>query len=274
MTLPTYAARWLEYAAQGRAEGTIRRYRAALGALCKALGDVELADVTASALKAWQMERSKHVAPTTLVVDITAIQALFSTAHKDGAIPRNPAASLEKPPLPPPAEELGVSWAQAREAIEEYASDPERAALLLLLGTGLRIGELLHLRREDVAGAFVSVRAHDNWKPKTRSSTRRIPLNDISRKAVGALLGANENGRLCHLTARALRTALEQACEEAGIERLTPHACRHLFLTRCAELGMSAEVRRRLAGHSSLAMVLHYTHLDSETLTEAMENFS
>lgn len=277
MTLSTYCASWLEYGAQFKAKGTIRRYAATLKSLCSSLGERPLAEVTPSELKQWQLKRAGDVVEATLAVDTVVVRALFRSAVEDRAIDTSPAAGLLKPSLTAPAGELGATWEEARGAIEEHAGEPERSALLLLLATGLRLGELLHLRPEDVVVGVASVRAHDGWTPKTRSSTRRVPLGPVGASALAALAEYPQNGRLVSLGASVrasedrLRKALKAACKAAGLPKLGPHKLRHAYATRLAEMGVHPEIARRLLGHARLEQLQTYTHPGQSAMRQAVE---
>lgn len=276
MKLKDYAKSWLAYAATWRAASTIARYRTALNALAATLGERELAGITPTKLRAWHAERAKATANVTRAVETVVVCRFFRDAAREGLAESNPAEALERPPVNRQAKNLEAIWSSAREAIAEHAEEPHRAALLLLLQSGLRISELLQLRWEDVAEAVLWVRPHDDWKPKSKSSCRRIPQTAEAVECLQILKGCARNGYVCDMGSDAkthLREVLTEACEAAGMTRLKPHDLRHLFLTHHAEIGTHIEIMRKLAGHASLRTTQQYCHLQERSLVDAMEKF-
>lgn len=276
MRLRDYAKSWLAYAAHFRAASTITRYRTALNALTASLGECELAEVTPEALKAWHGERAAAVAPATLSVDTVVVRRLFRSALKEGLLPADPSEALDRVPVSRQAKDLGATWASARDAISGHAKKPYRAALLLLLQSGLRIGELVHLRKEDVADGALWVRPHGGWRPKSKSSCRRIPETGEAAECLKLLKACARNGYVVELGSepkRRLREALARACGAAGITRLKPHDLRRLFATHLCELGIHIEAARKLMGHASVTTTQRYFCLQERSLAEAMGRF-
>ena len=276
MKLKDYARDWLAYAASFRAASTITRYRTALNALAAGLGDCELADVKPAAVKAWHGARAGVVAPATLAVDTVVVQRLFRSAVKEELLPTDPTEALDRVPVDRQAKALDATWAGAHQAVSEHADEPYRAALLLILQSGVRIGELLHLRWQDVTEGGLDVRPHDGWKPKSSASCRRIPQTAEAVECLSVLKGCARNGYVCDMRSQAekhLRQALARACEAAGIAPLKVHDLRHLFITHHAEINTHIEVVRKLAGHASVTTTQRYFHLQERSLVEAMERF-
>jgi integrase len=76
-----------------------------------------------------------------------------------------------------------------------------------------------------------------------------------------------------HYTTGSYRTAIERACDEAGVPRFTPHRIRHLAATRArAELGV--DVARALCGHSLASVTEVYSReVDKQLALQAVQRF-
>jgi integrase len=181
------------------------------------------------------------------------------------------------------------------------ANDRMFAAILLACGTGLRRGELLALRWQDVdldAGllhvrrTLVRVRNYDGGarktrlafhEPKTAHSRRTIPLPEgclvalrhhKARQAEERLLlgGAYHDEGLVFCLAdgkpldpRNFARSFAHMLTSAGLPQMRVHDLRHTFATLMLELGESPKTVQAMLGHSRVAITLDiYTHVSLE----------
>ncbi|MEZ4241306.1 MAG: tyrosine-type recombinase/integrase [Myxococcota bacterium] len=168
-----------------------------------------------------------------------------------------------------------VSPDAATDLVEQPAlSVRDRAALELLYGAGLRVGELCALDRRDVDltdGGWVRVRRGKGGKE------RRVPMGAAAVDAVGALLhavdGAPEdplfrNARNRRISDRTVRRVVERAGQAVGASGLHPHALRHSFATHLLDAGADLRGIQELLGHASLSTTQRYTHVSVQGLLD------
>ena len=63
-------------------------------------------------------------------------------------------------------------------------------------------------------------------------------------------------------TANMLQRRAERALKEAGLERITPHACRHTFASLMIAAGVNAKALATFMGHANISITLdRYGHL-------------
>lgn len=140
--------------------------------------------------------------------------------------------------------------------------------LLLALHAGLRAGEILALRWEDVdlvsrVLVIRRSRTRDADGPTKSGRERVLPM---SRELTGALSGDNSRTGLVSgragatLTLHDLHRFLTEACERAGVRRLRFHDLRHTFATHAAAAGVPLRILQEWLGHADLRMVVRYTH--------------
>jgi integrase len=144
-------------------------------------------------------------------------------------------------------------------------------AFLLGSDAGLRRGEILGLRWEDVdvRSAKLVVRRSD-WNgmevaPKDGRS-RVIPMTEPLRRALSAIRHLRGKRVLAGpggepWTIETLRWRLDRLCDAAGVRRIRLHSLRHTFCSRLAQRGAPAAAIQRLAGHQSIATTERYMHL-------------
>lgn len=159
------------------------------------------------------------------------------------------------------------------EKIEADGSDTARI-VLMLLSTGMRIGELFSLPLEDYHETYVV------GGEKTKAGRDRvIPIRPEGKphfayfagKAKGKLLLSGYEGQ--KIPANFRRRDYYPLLDRLGIKRKTPHATRHTYATRAVKEGLAPEFLQKIIGHADYSTTANiYTHLDPETLVSAVTN--
>ncbi len=149
------------------------------------------------------------------------------------------------------------------------------------LKTGLRRGELQGLRWQDVNLEAKTLTVQHSWcsvkyallSPKG-NTTRTIPLADD----VVAILRAREqregivfsvNGFVFQPVT--LGQQLAQACERAGIRKITCHVLRHSYASQLALNGAPIAMIQILLGHTDIKITMRYAHLSQESVNDAVQ---
>jgi integrase len=161
------------------------------------------------------------------------------------------------------------------------APDDLRDVALLLLDTGLRIGEALSLEWPDVHlepadGAkfgYLTVRKVNskNSKPRNIPLTDRVHETLLHRSPTktGRVFHREDGSPLCQTWLN------QQHCEVRRLlgmpEDFVPHSLRHTFGTRLGESGADAFTIMRLMGHSTVTVSQRYVHPSPETMERAVE---
>jgi len=135
----------------------------------------------------------------------------------------------------------------------------DRAVVLALLYTGVRVSELcdLKLRHLDLLTGHIRVTGKGGkvrevpLKPEVADAIRDyLPERVKSKYADAEELFLGQRGPLQR---DAVNTLLEKLTVRAGLDvRLKPHAFRHTFCTRLVRKGVPLTVVSKLAGHSSV----------------------
>ncbi|SFO91230.1 tyrosine-type recombinase/integrase [Tranquillimonas alkanivorans] len=163
-------------------------------------------------------------------------------------------------------------WVEAFAAQAEADHLPHLAALcLFMFGTAARIGEAVRLTWGDVdfisRSAVVRIR-----KPKPWNRTAHLP-----QPVVVALANIQSNRNPEELVfgyagRGSVKDAWNNTITRAGIERLTPHSCRHGFATTMLRAGVDVKTVAKAGGWKDAATVLKtYAHaLEDPTVSDAV----
>ena len=161
------------------------------------------------------------------------------------------------------------------------AADGEwRTMILVALRTGMRHGELIGLRWQDVdlVVGRITVRQNIVWghvgTPKS-GKPREIPLGDEVRAALkahrhlrGPLVFCDLDGRM--LTNSTTRHPLWRACKRAGLREIGWHCLRHSFASHLVMRGATMTAVQELLGHATIVMTMRYAHLTPEVVRETV----
>lgn len=230
----------------------------------------------------------------------TIINGCLNKAVAKGDIPTNPAKATERPSIKHKAiqplgedalnEFLGVVY---REKQQRW-----KAGMLTLVGTGLRIGELLALewRHIDFANKEITVeqgqsrlkKGFEITDPKTFKSNRVVPMPEVvatelrKLKDEQKLIHLDETKNIVfrtsnntHVQYRQFARRFKRICEIVGIPGATVHGLRHTFATRLLEEGENLKVVQELLGHSDIATTANiYSHVSDKVKRTAVDRLN
>lgn len=151
----------------------------------------------------------------------------------------------------------------------------DRALLLILLRTGMRVGELLNTLVEDVN---VKERKIEIFEAMKNRVGRVVYLNDDALVALKAWLKKKEHHKSYlfyaqgrhRITYPAVRAVFNKYIEKAGLSHkgYTLHCLRHTCASELLNAGMRLECVQQLLGHSSIEMTRRYARLTDKTREE------
>lgn len=165
-----------------------------------------------------------------------------------------------------------------------YKEHRDSTIILLLLDTGMRLGECLKIKIEDVdlTDRAICLPAENTKGKQTRfvffsattGKTLQRWLRYRDRYSEGEYLFSAKSGN--PLEIHSFERNFQQYLARAGIQKnFTPHALRNNFSKRCLMNGMDIYTLSRILGHSSVAVTEKaYLDLDDRDLRQRYQNFS
>lgn len=142
-----------------------------------------------------------------------------------------------------------------------------KTAIIILVNTGIRRGELFHLRWRDVDLKAKKLRVwpYEGFIPKGKEP-RSIPLNKVTVTALKKLKQENRNTEYVFRLYRNIRTlnrGFRESAKKLGLTG-TLHDLRHTFASHLAMKGIPIPVIQDLLGHSDISTTMIYSHLSPD----------
>lgn len=147
-------------------------------------------------------------------------------------------------------------------------------ALLLLVSTGLRVGELVQLRPGDFDADSGGLHVRGKGRRDRRVfvvDTKLVQLLSAFAARTGADYLLSIDGDAW--STQTVRRLLRRFAQAAGVkERVTPHMLRHTCATLLLEDGVDLRFLQKLLGHENISTTAIYAHVGDASLRCALEN--
>jgi len=232
----------------------------------------------------WMKDKREHaVESRSIARKLSCLRGFYRWLLKDKRVGHDPTVNIESPAswkvLPKSLAEsevgemLAVTGVAARAANASGAALRDHAILELLYAGGLRVGEIVSLRQEDLRleAASVQVRGKGDKErivPIGRSAVEALEAY-VQRGRPGLLKAGGGMQRVLFLSVRghALTTQVvwEMVRKVSG-GKASPHKLRHSCATHMVEHGADLRTVQTLLGHADIATTQVYTHLAIDRL--------
>lgn len=277
MTVYDYSVFWLQTYKKGVADKTYDNYAAIINRMTDAIGDKLLSAVTPNDMKkVWNQFAGQS--QSLINKGRFLYSGIFRSAIENGYCKHNPVAA---PSAKPHKGTVGSHRALTKEEVRLIETVPHRASagVKVMLYAGLRRGETLALRKEDIHDDRIFVTkavrfVHNRplvTNPKTASSVRSLPLFAPLKPVfddVEDYVFPDASGDICTEQAfkRTWNSYLHTLSAAAGHEiSFLPHDLRHTFVTNCRDKGIDIHTCMLWCGHTDEKMILRiYDHVSEE----------
>jgi site-specific recombinase XerD len=251
--------------AEGLSPRSIAWYRMILDRLIGRFGGERPVDELPPAeLRAWLVDRRATLAPISVAGYVRGLRAFGNWLLGDELAEARVLRTLARPRVPRIIKEPLADDDLRR--LLAAADTRDRAILLLLVDTGLRVSEAAGIRVGDL-------RPDGSIKVMGKGAKERIvPVGSAARRAIGQYLDGraelNRDGPLFlgqsgeGLTLTGIQQLLKRLPARAGVNaRCNPHRFRHTFAHRYLVNGGDVFTLQQILGHTSLEMVRRYVAL-------------
>jgi integrase len=219
----------------------------------------------------------------TVRLDLALLGHLFTVAIKEWGVglTSNPVMNIRRP-APGAGRNRRLSAeeeARLLDAVDRYSNPMMSWIVRIALETGMRLSEIVTLRRSqvDVSRRIVRLVNTKNTSPRT------VPLNTAANNLFSEALAHpirpidtdliffGEPGRDGKRGPYAFDRMWQEIKREQGIIDFRFHDLRHEAVSRFVEAGFSDQEVSAISGHKSMQMLKRYTHLRAEDLVSRMD---
>lgn len=248
----------------------------------KPASTLDLADLDAETIGAFlnHLEQERHNSVRTRNARLAAIHSLFRYAALQH--PEHAGSIARVLSIPQKRFERALVTFLSADEVQALLDSPDRstwtgrrdhALLLVAIQTGLRVGELVGLRRRDVAlhdgphVRCVGKGRKERCTPLNRQVTTTLrewlsqeaePADPLFPSRRGTPLSADAAE---HLVAKHA-TAASEHCPSLAAKNVTPHTLRHTCAMRLREAGVDISVIALWLGHEHITSTQIYLHAD------------
>jgi integrase len=293
LTVEEYLTRWLEDSVRDTVrQSTYEVYGHMVHPhIVPALGRLKLKNLTPAHVRSFYRHRlDAGLAPATVHKMHVVLHKALDQAVSDGLVPRNVAKGV-KVPQTKKKEIQPLMPEQVKALLDAARGDRLEALYVLALNTGLRQGELLALKWEDVgledsvlrvrrtltrAGGRVAL-----GSPKTSKSRRSVRLTSGAVEALrahlsrqleemermgslyqpGGLVFANETGGIIN-PSNLRNRSFSRLLKRTGLPEIRFHDLRHTCATLLLSRNINPKIVSEMLGHSSVSITLDiYSHV-------------
>lgn len=286
VTVADYSARWLRRGAPKWKRGTYLQYETNVRVhIVPALGRMRVRDIHQQHLVGFLTDLLlSGLAKSTVQTLFSITRKMLKKAKFEGLVPSDPTSGVWAE-VPVSGDSTGARMkAMTREQLGQFTdaviasrlSDTLTMLWLTAAGTGMRIGEVVALRVEDLKLDKGSILVHKNLAPERYGTLEERLSTTKTSKEREVELGASLLGLLREYvkgaaptrwlfpdedgvppTRNVIRYAFDKLKEAAGLpEHLTPHGLRHTYASLTLASGASIVWVANQLGHSDPAMTL------------------
>jgi integrase len=221
--------------------------------------------------KAVGKPKDETISRRSVDICVARLKRMFNLSVDWGLMPTSPAARVRL--FREDRRRVRYLTEEEETGLLDACSPQLRRVVLFALHTGMRRGEILGLRWQDVDSKNgVAVIPAEKAKGKRN---RFIPLNSVALAVLDELPASLDRTALVFKNSEGgewdrLRKHWEYAVFAAGLEDFRFHDLRHTYASRLVMAGIDLAVLRELLGHRDFEMTLRYAHLAPSRLKAAV----
>lgn len=203
----------------------------------------------------------KNKNPSSVRKDLFAIKFFFDNLLKQKLILPNPKKNQTIPDI--------LTIEEMKDLIENTSNPKHKLIIKLLYGTGLRVSEIVNLKKEEINFSENLIKIKLSKGKKDRfvklPSSIKEELNGYLKLILSEyLFPSNRGGKL---TKDTIQKIVQNSAKKAGIKkRVYPHLLRHSFATHLLEQGTDLRIIQKLLGHSSIKTTQMYTQISQASI--------
>ena len=220
------------------------------------LGNPDIKTIDTLVIDQYISKVSGKVKNSTVNRKLSNLHTILKYSYDRGLIERLPKFTWKK------EDNERIRWVTEAEQVKLLSLLPETTSAFceLLIHTGMRRGELLGLKPEDVDGSYARL-----WKTKT-GKARSVPLSERAKELLKEHLPFT-------LTPIQIQQDWSKAKKEMGLENddnFVLHTLRHTTATRMLNSTGNIAIVQRMLGHAKITTTMRYAHVSDDQLLNAV----
>lgn len=237
---------------------TVKSY---LNSTAKFLQFAEAKELTEQTVKDYVQIQIKIKEPSSVAHDIFAIIFFFKNVLSQTIYIPRPKRNKKLPEI--------LTKEEVKAMIDATANIKHRLILKILYGCGLRVSEIVNLKKQDIN--FNEGLIHVNLAKGKKDRFVKIPdsikselqhYHSINQEEI--LFPSQRGGRL---TTATIQAVVENSAKKANIKKeVYPHLLRHSFATHLLEQGTDLRIIQKLLGHSDIKTTQIYTQISQQSI--------
>ena len=292
-TFAEWADIWFEHHKDTIAPATQDSYRYTLKVLLEHFGDRKIVGIKAFDVEEFLKKLRRDGGSRSRLTQCRGM--LFQIFHKAEAndlIHKNPVRFAEKMRnLDPITEKDCFTAEEVKLLMADLPQNRIGASIRLMLGTGMRTQEILALepRHIEEDGSVIHIRQAINMVggmaevgiPKSRDSYRDIPVPPVLRpyalylrNRVEKYIWESDKVKKPVNPTYFRKLYKAELDKIGGVRYLSPHSCRHTYVSQLQALGVDMETIKSIVGHADLDMTRHYLHVQEPIRQAAVQKLN
>lgn len=291
-TLEEWGNKFMELHSANIKPVTVENYRHTLKLINKHLGHRKIKDLKPMDVELLLLRLREEGRSDSAISQVRGLlYQIFEKAVGNDLVRKNIVQYAPKMRKSAPNEKESFTEEEVAILLKELPDTKIGWSIRILLGCGLRSQELLGLMPKHIEpdGSAIYIRQAVSMAngtviistPKSFDSNRTVVVPPNIRYCAIALRNTDEpfvwqspTGNL-PINPSTFRKYYRQTLESIpGVRYLSPHACRHTYVSTMHALGVDAATIQSMAGHSTLLMTKHYLHVHPQIQQAAAEKFS
>src|SRR2546428_4572014 len=232
-----------------------------------------LGQITRAEIEAWRRERMSKCRPATINRDLSRLRHMLNLAVEWELLEESPMQGI-KFLRENNARTRYLSLEECQRLIASCIAPHIRAIVSVALHSGIRLGEILNLRRHDLdfSSGFILVRDSKNGE------SRHVPMDATlsalfraypHRPSTDLVFSSSSGGHIVDV-----RTGFQNACKRAGLTDLHFHDLRHTFASQFVMSGGDLYILKEILGHKAINMTQRYAHLSPTYKIRAIDRMN